>query len=130
MVERLPHDALAHRIAGALDIGGLCQKQQHAVSADLRNAAEIGMLAVDRRKIDLVIPRMKDDADRSGDRQRDRARDRVVDVDKFHRKTPQLDDTARLDAVQADVVEVVFLQLVFRQRKRELGAEYRDVEFF
>lgn len=130
MIERFAYHLFAHGVAGAFDVSRFRHEQQNALFADLGDARQIHVIAVDGREVDLVISGMEHDAHGRGDGQRACPRDGVVHVDEFHRETAELYHDARLYAVQTDVVEFMLFQLVFEQRERELGTEDRGVYLF
>ena len=78
LAERLADDALRLRDARALGVRRVAEQQVDAVAADLREPADVGALAVDRRVVELVVAgvdaaparRLEHDRGRVGDRVR------------------------------------------------------------
>ena len=63
------------REPGPLDVRAVAEQHEHALRAELGEPVEVEVLAVERRLVDLEIPRVDDRADRGLDRQRQRVRE-------------------------------------------------------
>ena len=122
VLERRADDLLAHRVPGALDVGGLAEIEKHALFAVFGDLFQIDGLARHGRQVDLEVAAMKDDPVRRLDRKRHRPRDGVIDVDEIDGERPRLDAVVRRDGAFRDVVHAVFAQFVVDERKRQLGA--------
>ena len=123
--EGLAHLALAHGVAGALDVGRVGQQGQYALIAQLGEAAQVDLVIVDGGIVDLEVAGMHHRAHRRMDGHRHRAGDRVGDVDKLHAECARLHHVARTDHVHLDVVDAMLLELVLDQRQRQPGAVHR-----
>ena len=109
-----------HGVAGALHVGGVRHQRQHALVADLRDAAQVDGLARQRRVVHLEVAGVEHHAHRGGDGQRARARDGVVHAHELHLERACGHHVARLHLVELrDAGEPVLLQLVFAQRQRQ-----------
>ena len=113
----------------AIDVGAVGEERQHALRAELGEAVQVEVLAVDRRLIDLEVAGVDDDADRRRDGQRHAVGHAVRDADELDRERPDGDRLPRLDRLQPVAgVDAVLLELRLDQRQRHGGAVDRAVE--
>ena len=120
---------LRAREALAIDVGAVGKQRQHAARAELREAVQVEVLAVDRRLIDLEVARVDDRADRRRDGQRHAVGHAVRDADELDGERPDGDDVARLDRLQPIAgVDAVLLELRLDQRQRHGRAVHGPVE--
>jgi hypothetical protein len=73
--------ALAGRVAGALDVGGVLQQGEDAALAVFGEGVQVEGVAVDGREIDFEVAGVDDDADGGFDGQGDAIDQRVGDAD-------------------------------------------------
>lgn len=66
---------------------------------------------------------MNDDADGGRDRKSDRTRNGVTDLYKFDFEASDFNNVARIDAFKTCILNMMFVQFVFNQRKGEFGSE-------
>ena len=85
LLERFDDLALRSGEAAAVDVGAVGKQRQHAGGAELGEAVDVEVLAVDRRLIDLEVAGVDDDADRRVDGQRDAVRHAVRHADELDR---------------------------------------------
>ena len=78
----------------AIDVGAVGEERQHALRAELGEAVQVEVLAVDRRLIDLEVAGVDDHADRRRDRQRHAVRHAVRDADELDRERADGDASA------------------------------------
>ena len=111
-------------------IGAVHQKRENALCAVTRKAVDIDRLVVDGSVVNLEVARMNDDADGGRDRKSDRTRNGVTDLYKFDFEASDFNNVARIDAFKTCILNMVFVQLVFNQRKGEFGSENGYFKFF
>ena len=121
--------AFAGRVAGALDIGGVLQKGEHAAFAVFGEGMQVEGLVVERREIDFEVAGVDDDADRRVDGERDAVDQRVGDADGLDGEGAEGELFFRRDLDQRDFVEELMLfELAFDVGQRELGGVDGDLE--
>ena len=103
--------ALAHGVAGALDVGAFAQQGQHARVPRHGQGTQVGDLAVHGGKVDLEVAGMHDHACGTGNDQRAGAGDGVAYLDELDRERADLDLVPGLDGVHLNAVHPVFPQL-------------------
>ena len=89
------------REPAAIDVGAVGQQRQHAGGAELREAVEVDVLAVERRLIDLEVAGVDHHAARRLDRQRHAVGHAVRDAQELDRERADRDALARLDRAPA-----------------------------
>ena len=107
--EGLADFGFAHGIALALNVGGFAKEGQNAVSAKLGKAGEVGYLAVDRGIVHFKIAAENDGSGGAGNGDGNGSGNGVVHMDKAHRKAPKADFVARLNYVEGNTGNAVFL---------------------
>ena len=137
LLERVDDVDLRAREAAPVDVRAVGKEREHAGGAELREARDIEMLAVERRLVDLEIAGVDDDACRGVDRQSDAVRDAVRDANELDLEGADGDPLRRSQRGQsrAGHVDAVFDQLGLDQRERQrravdgavdVGQEIRD----
>ena len=81
VVEAREDGALAGRVAGAVDVGGVLQEAEDALLAEFGEGLQVEGLAVGRGEIDLEVAGVEDDADGRVDGEGDAVDQRVRDAD-------------------------------------------------
>jgi hypothetical protein len=122
LLEVRADDRLRRREAVAVGVGRVAAEQQHALGAELREARDVGRLAVDRRLVELVVAGQQDRAELAGQRDGAGVGDRVRHVDQLERERPELDLIAGIEVDQLDVAELVLVELRARHRHRQRPA--------
>src|SRR5919106_333957 len=90
-----------------------------------REPADVGLLAVHRRVVELPVARVENAAGRSVEHDRDRVRDRVRDAHEVEPEGTDLDDPARLGLAQrARIAEAVLVQLRLDETECEAGRDH------
>ena len=79
----------------AIDVGAVRKERQHALRAELGEAVQVEVLAVERRLVDLEVAGMDDDADRRRDGERHAVGHAVRDADELDRERPDGDRLPR-----------------------------------
>src|SRR5439155_27049431 len=72
--------------APPVDVGAVGEERKHVRGAQLREAVDVEVLAVDRRLVDLEVARVDHDADRGMDGESNAIGDAVRDADEFNRE--------------------------------------------
>ena len=122
-VEGLADHALAHRVAGALDVRGVREQREHALLAQLAEAREVDDLAVDGRGVDLEVARVDDGAKPGVDGKRHAVRDGVVHMNELHAELAGLDRHAAFDRDDlGGLQKPVLLELQANEARGEAGA--------
>ena len=131
MFERRSHDLFAHRIAGALDVGGFSEIEKHALFAVFGDLRKVDGLAGNGRQIDLEVAAVEDDPVRRLDGERHGSCDGVIDIDEVDREAPGLDAVLGSDGVLDHVVQAVLAELVVDERQGQFGSidRRRRIEF-
>ena len=115
LLERLDDFGFRAGEAAAIDVGAVGEQRQHALGAELREAVQVEVLAVERRLIDLEVAGVDDDADRRVNRQRHAVGHAVRDADELDRERADGDPIARSDRHERRrVLEAVLPQLAAR----------------
>ncbi len=116
--------------AAAIDVGAIRKEREHASRAELREARDVEMLAVERRLVDLEIARVDNHAFWGVDRQSDAIGDAVGDANELDLEGADRDPLRRSQRGQAcgGQVDPVFDELGFDQRQRERRAEDRTID--
>ena len=128
-LEARTNRAFARRVALALHVGRILKQRQHAFLAVLGKGVQVEEAIVGRRRIDLEVAGMNQNAQRRVDRQRHAIHQAVRHVDGIDGERPDLEALARLDLVEHGIVEqAVLFQLAFHISQREFGAVYRHVQ--
>ena len=122
MLECRADNLFAHRIAGALDIGGFTQIEQHALLAVFGNLGKVDGTSRNGCEVDLEIAAVENDAVRRLNGERQRTRNGVVYVDKIDGEHARAHAVLGLNGTFDDVVHAVFAQFVIDKRERQLGA--------
>ena len=126
VIERFAHLALAHRVAGALHVGGVRHQRQHALVAQRGEASQIHQLPVDGRKVHLEVARMHDHANRRMNRQRAGSGDGMAHLEKFHAEHAQRHGVVRRDDVHFHAAQqLVLLELALDQRRGQPRGVHR-----
>ena len=125
VVEGLADLLFAHRVAGALHVGGFRQHRQHAAAAPRGQRVEIRHLAVDGRVVDFEVARHDHRAGRARNRHRHRARNRMAHLDELHGERADLDHVLRLHDMELDVADIMLRQLPAYERAGQLRAVNR-----
>ena len=108
-----------------LGIGAVAHQQQHAAPREFRDLGVVGLFAVNRRVVELVVAAVDDDPVRRVDAEADAVRDAVGDVIAFDLERADLKIVARLEDVDRRLVEQPRIaQLDFEQR----GGQRRRVK--
>jgi hypothetical protein len=129
LVNSSSNDSVTSISEPAIDVGAVGEERKHPLRAELREAVQIEMLAVDRRLIDLEIAGMDDRARRRRDRERDAVGHAVGDADEFNRERANRDAIARADRLQSIAgLDLVLLELRFDEGQRHLRPVDRPVE--
>ena len=111
-VKGVAHAALALGKAGALHVGGVGQQGQHALLAQLPQAAQIHHAALDGGGVDLEVAGVHHRAHTALDGEAHRVGDGVVGVDELHGELARPDHLARLAGDELGLVQqAVLLQL-------------------
>ena len=88
LAERLPDDALRGCEPGPLRVGRVAEEQVDAAVAELCELADVGLEAVDRRVVELVVAGVDDPPSRGLEHDRGRVRDRMRHPDELDRNGP------------------------------------------
>ena len=127
-VEGLAHNALAHGVAGALDVGRVGQEGEDPLLPQLPEAAQVNDVAVDGGGVDLEVAGVDDDAHAGVDGEGHGVGDGVVDVDELHVELAHPDHLPGLHGDELGLLEkAVLLQLQLDEPRREPGAVYGHV---
>jgi hypothetical protein len=121
-IERAADRAFGRPMAGHERVGGVADEQRHALLAVMREPREVGGLGVDGRVVDLEVAGVDDRAGRRGDGVAAGVDDGVRHADALDAETADLDDVARHDRAQLDVVDAELLELVGDEPERERHA--------
>ena len=78
----------------AIDVGAVGKQREHALRAQLREAMQVEVLAVDRRLIDLEVAGVDDRAGRRGDGERHAVGHAVRDANELDRQRADGDRVA------------------------------------
>ena len=128
-LERLDDLDLGSREAAAIDVRAVRKEREHTLRAELREAVQVEVLAIDRRLIDLEIARVHDRPGRARDRERHAARHAVRDPDELDDERPDGHLVPRPDRLEAILrVDAVLHELWLDQRKGHRRAVDRTVE--
>ena len=128
LLERVDDVALGSGEAAAVDVGAVGEQREHAFAAELGEAVDVEVLAVERRLIDLEVAGVDDDAGRRVDRERDAVRNAVRDADELDLERSDRDAVVRPDGDQLAAVDAVLLELRLDQRQRQRRAVDRSVD--
>ena len=115
--------------AAAIDVGAVGEQRQHAARAELGEAVQVEMLAVDRRLVDLEVARMDQRPDRRVDRQRHAVGHAVRHADEFDLERTDRHALARPhrhEPVRA--VEAVLPQFGLDERERQRRGVHGTVD--
>ena len=127
-VKRLSYCALARRAARHLHIGGIRQKCQNTLFAQLSKTTQINDAAFNWSIIDLKVSSLYNNAGWGMNRHRTGIRNRVVYPNKFHRHTACLDNVSRFYFGHANLIaQSMLFELVFNQSHCQLGCIQRSV---
>ena len=119
----------AGRVAGAIDVGRVLQQGQHAALAVLGKGVQVEGLAVQRRKVDLEVAGVDDDADRRFDGQRHAVHQRVGHVDRLDGEGPDGELFLGHDLDQLGLVQqLVLFEIALDIGQRELGGVDRNLD--
>ena len=121
-VERLADLLFAHRVARALDVGGIGQQRQHTPAPPRGERIEVGHLAVNGRVVDLEVARHDDRARRAGDGQRHRPRNGVAHLDELHLERADAHRLPGLHDVELDAGDIMLRELASYEGAGELRA--------
>ncbi len=127
--EGLPNVRLGAGVPGTLRVGGVGAEGQHSPLPQLGEPVIVGMLAVDRARVQLEVSGVDDGADRAPDGEPDAVHDRVGDAERLHGETAQLEPLARAERPEVGLLrEAVLAQAIGHERQRERSAVDRDRE--
>src|ERR1700739_4280642 len=114
--------AFAGGVAGALDVGGILEKGEHAAFAVFGEGVQVESLVVEGREIDFEVAGMNDDADRRFDGEGNAINQRVGDADGLDGERAEGELFFRRNFDELDFVEeLVFFELAFNISQREFG---------
>ena len=127
-VEGRAHRALRRRMTLALRIRRIRHHHEHALVAEVGEAAEIRHLAIDWRIVELEVTRMHDHADRRLDGKAHGIGDGVVHADEANAEAADIDDVALHDRMQVARVHAVLFQAALQNAQRQARAIDRHVD--
>ncbi len=128
LLERLDHFGFRAGEAAAVDVGAVGEERQHPLGAELREAVDVEMLAVDRRLIDLEVAGVDDDAERRMNGQRHAVGHAVRDADEFDRERTDVTRSRGRTGTSSGVAKAVLAQLGLDQREGQRRAVDRAVD--
>ena len=128
LVKGSPHRALAHGVAFALSVGAVCHHHQHALVAQLCEAAEVCHLAIYRRIIQLEVTGMDNHAHGSLDGEAYGIRNGMIDTDEAHAETTNVDDVPLHDRMQVAGVHPIFLKTPLQDAQGQAGTIHRHID--
>src|SRR5581483_8543082 len=129
-VELAAYGALAGRVPGALDVGGILKEREDAFFAVLGETVQVEEAIVRGSGINFEIAGMNDDPERSVNGQRDAIYQAVGYRNGMNGEGAKAEALTSPNFVQVGIVEeFVFFELVFDVGERELGAVHRNVDF-
>ncbi len=112
-----------------IDVRAVGQQRQDPGGSELREPVKIDVLAVERRLVDLEVPRVDHDAARRLDRDRHAVRDAVRHAQELDRERSDLHPIARTHSGQPGFPGlVVLVELVLDEGERQRRSEHRAVE--
>ena len=113
----------------ALDVRAVAEQHQHTLGAQLRETMEVHVLAIERRLINLEIPRVQHDTRRRRNRERNAVGHAVRDAQELDREAPDLHAIARPHGTQAQARIVFFFrQLRVDERERQRRSVNRTID--
>ena len=101
--EALGDIGLRRALALAQHVGRIADQREHALFAELAQPRLVGDAADQRRRVDLPVAGMDDEAGRGADRQRAALGDRMGDGDEFDVERPDVDPLALRDHLDRDL---------------------------
>ncbi len=129
LVEGAADGALGLGVAGTLHIGGVAQQGQHALFAQLAEAAQVDDLAVDGRGVDLKVAGVDDGAHFGADGEGGGIGDGVVHVDELHLEFARFHALACFHGGDLGLAgQSVLFQLQLDQARGQAGAEDGHVD--
>ncbi len=129
LLERLDDVDLGSGEALAIDVGAVGEERQHALGAELGEAVQVEVLAVDRRLVDLEVAGEEHHADRAGDGDGHAVGHAVRDADELEGERADGHRLARGHRRQTVAgVDAVLFELGLDERQGHGGAVHRAVE--
>ena len=129
LLEAGANGAFTGRVALALDIGRVLEERQHTFFAVFGEGVQIEEPVVGRRRVDLEVSGVDQDAERRVNGQRHAIHQAVRDLNRTNGEGADLEAVTGANLVEHGVVQQrVFFELAFDQGQRELGAIDRNVE--
>ena len=115
-------------MALALRVRRVRHHHEHALVAELAEAAEIRHLAVNRRIVELEVARMHDHAERCLDGEADRIWNRMIHTDETDAEAADIDDVALHDGMEHRGVDAVLFETSLEDAEREARAVDRNAD--
>jgi hypothetical protein len=130
LLERLDDFGLRAGEAAAVDVRAVRKQREHTRRAELREAVDVEMLAVDRRLIDLEVAGVDHDAAWRVNGQRDAVRDAMRHTDELDLERADRDTLGGTHSREprAGHVDTVFHELRLDEREGERCAVHRAVD--